>query len=81
MVRLTLIYMNPNELIYYPFMISLNKCIGSCNVLSRKICVSKEIKDIKVKVFNMITNQDEGKAMKEHISCDSKCKYNNRKWK
>ena len=37
-------------------MIGLNKCTGSCNVLSQKICVPKETKDIKVKAFNMITN-------------------------
>ena len=46
MVRPTLIDMNPNELKYYPFIISLNKCTGSCNVLSPKICVPKETKDI-----------------------------------
>ena len=37
MVRPTLINMNPIELKYYPFMISLNKCTGSCNILSQKI--------------------------------------------
>ena len=40
MVRPT--HMNPNELKYCPFMISLNKCTGSCNVLTPKICVPKE---------------------------------------
>ena len=48
MVRPTLIDLNPVELRYYPFMISLDKCTGSClilNVLSSKICVPKEIKD------------------------------------
>ena len=63
MVRPTLINMNPVELKYYPFMMSLNKCTGSCNVLSPKICVPKETKDINVKAFNMITNKDEAKAM------------------
>ena len=76
MVRLTLIDMNPNELKYYSFIISLNKCIGSCKVLSPKICASKEIKHTNVKVFHMITNKDEAKAMTEHISCDFKCKFN-----
>ena len=61
MVRSTLIDMNSNELKYYPFMISLNKCAETCNVLSPKICVPKETKDINVKVFNMITNKDEAK--------------------
>ena len=63
MVRPTLINLNPVELKYYPFMISLNKCTGSCNVLSPKICVPKETKDINVKAFNMITNKNEAKAM------------------
>ena len=76
MVRPTLIDMNPNELKYYPFMISLNKCTGRSNVLSPKICVPKETKDIYVKAFNMITNKDETKAMTEHISRDCKCKFN-----
>ena len=40
----TLIDMNPFGLKYYPFMISLNKCTGSCNILSPKICVPKETK-------------------------------------
>ena len=70
MVRTAIIDMNPNELKYYSFMISLNKCTGSRNALSLKICVPKEIKDINVKTFNMITNKDEAKAMTEHISCD-----------
>ena len=36
-VRPTLIDLIPVKLQYYPFMISLNKCTGSCNVLSLKI--------------------------------------------
>ena len=52
MVRPTLIDMNRVKLEYYPFMISLNKCSGNCNVLSPKICAPKETKDINVKAFN-----------------------------
>ena len=46
----------------------------------------KKTKDIKVKAFNMITNKDEAKTMKEYISCNCKCKFNSttcnskRKW-
>ena len=57
MSRTALIDMNPVELKYYSFMISLNKCTGRCNVLSTKVCVLKEAKDINVKTFNMITNK------------------------
>ena len=72
MVRPTRIDMNPVERKYYPFMISLNKCTGSWNVLSPTICVPKVTKDINVKAFNMITNKEEAKPMTEHISCNCK---------
>ena len=49
MVRPSLIDLNPSELKYYLFMISLGKCTASCNVLSRKICVPKETKYINIK--------------------------------
>ena len=39
--RPTLIDLNPVEVKYYLFMISLDKCNGSCNFLSLKICVPK----------------------------------------
>ena len=61
------------ELKYYPFMISLDKCTGSCNVLSPIICVTKNTKDINVKVFNMIANKNEAKRKTKYISCDCKC--------
>ena len=86
MVRPILIDINPVELKNYPFMISLNKCSGSCNVLSAKTSVPKETKDIKIKAFNMISNKDEAKAKTEHISCHCKCKLgstkcnSNQKW-
>ena len=44
MVRPTLIDLNPFELKYYPFIISLDKCNGNCNVLSPKISVTKKKK-------------------------------------
>ena len=86
MVRLTLIDLNPVVLRYYPFMIILSKCTGSCNVLFPKICVPKKTKDINVKVFDMVENRNEAKTLVKHTSCNSKCKVNgprcnpNQKW-
>ena len=40
-VRPTLIDLNPVEPKYFPFVISLDKYSGICNVLSSKICVPK----------------------------------------
>ena len=87
MVRPILFDLNPVEFKYYPFMINIDKCNGSCSVLSSKICFPKETKDINVAVFNMITNKNEVKTMAKHISCDCKCKFNSttcnstQKWK
>ena len=86
MIKPTLIDLNPVELKYYPFMISLDKCSGSFHALSPKICTPKKAKDLSVKVFNMITNKKEAKTMAKHISYDCKCKSNsstcnsNKKW-
>ena len=76
MVRHTVTDLSPVQLKYYPFMISLDECNESCNVLSRKICVERKTKDINIKAFNMITNKNEAKTMTKHISCDCKWKFN-----
>ena len=68
MVTPTLVILNPVELKFYPFMISLDKWSRNCHVLSLKICVPKEKKAINVKAFNMITNKNEANKMAEHIS-------------
>ena len=81
-----LIDLDHDELKYYQFMISLDKCAGSCNVLSPKIYVPKETKDKNIKASNMTTNKNKAEAMTQHISCESKCKFNstiynlNQKW-
>ena len=75
-IRLTLVDLNSVELKYYPFMISLDKCTRSCNVLSPKLCVPKEPKDINIKEFNKIKNKNEAKTITKHILCDCKCQFN-----
>ena len=67
MVRPTPIDLNPVELKDYPFMISLDKCTERCNVVSPKVCVPKETKDINVKAFIMITNKNKAITMTEYI--------------
>ena len=82
----TLIDLNLVELKYYLFMINLDKCNGSCNILSPQICVPKETKDMNIKVFNTITNKNDAIAMRKYISFDCKCNFNsttcnsNQKW-
>ena len=80
MVRPTIIDLNPVELKYYSFVISLDKCSGSCNVLSPKICIPTKTKGIYFKAFCMITNKNEAKTLVKHISCDFECKFNSTTW-
>ena len=84
-----LIDLNPVELKYYPFMITLDKCNGSCNAvddLSIKICVLNKTKSINVKVFNVTTKLKKAKTFIKHISCNCKSKFDsttcnsNQKW-
>ena len=63
---LLFIQINPVELNYYPFMISLDNYNGNCNVvddLSTKICVPSEIRYVNVTLFNMITKLNEAKTL------------------
>ena len=56
-------------------MISLDKCNGICYVadnLSMNICVPSKIKDVNIKVFNMITRICKAKR----LICDCKWKFN-----
>ena len=49
-------------------MISFDKCSGSCNVLSPKICVLEKAKEINAKAFNMTKSKNEAKTMTRRIS-------------
>ena len=65
MIRPTLTDLNPVELNYYPFMISLDKFNEKCNAADdsfTKICVPSETIDINIKVFSMITRINEAKT-------------------
>ena len=78
-VRLTFVDLNPVKSNYYPFMISLDKCNGSCNVadgLSTNICVSSKTKDLDIKVFNLKKRINEAKKLVKLVSCDCKFKFN-----
>ena len=59
-----------NMITYYPFMIILDGCIGTCPIL---FTISRQ--DVNVKVFNMVTELNKAKTEVQHVSCDFKCKF------
>ena len=57
LARTILIDFNSNELYYYPFMVYLDNCDGTCNTLddpSARICVLNQIEGVNLNVFNKI---------------------------
>ena len=72
--RPTLVDLNPDEynqgFCCYPFLVSLDRCKGSCNSLDdrSKIGISNIIEDVNVHVFNMITEKIEPKTIAKDIS-------------
>ena len=61
-IRSELINVNTNEPTFYPYSIAINKCKGSCNTINdpyAKLCVPDIIKNINVKVFNLMSRTNE----------------------
>ena len=62
MARPKIIQTNANEPVFYPLSIKVNKCGGDCNTINdpmTKLCVPDIVKDINIKVFNMLSRINE----------------------
>ena len=71
-LRPEIINVNSNEPLFYPFSINTNKCCGSCNNINdpyAKICVPDVVKDLNVKVFNLMSRTNETRHIKWHETC------------
>ena len=78
-VRPEIINVNSNEPVFYPFSIKTSKCSGSCNNINdpyAKICVPDAVKDLNVKVFNLMSRTNETRHIKWHKTCKCKCRLN-----
>ena len=78
-VRPEIINVNSDEPVFYPFSIKTSKCSGSCNNINDpyvKMCVPDVVKNLNVKVFNLMsrTNKQETRHMKWHETCKCKCR-------
>ena len=78
-VRPEIININSNNPMFYPFSIKINKCSGNCNNINdryAKICVPDIIKNLNLKVFNIMSRANETKFIEWHESCKCICKLN-----
>ena len=79
--RPQVVNVNSNNPIFYPFSIKTSKCSGNCNNINNpyaKICVPDVIKDLNVKVFNLMSRTNETRHIKWHETCKSKCRLDAR---
>ena len=76
-VRPTIADINGNNPIFYPFSIKINKCGGSCNNINNpyaKIRVLDTVKDLNVRVFNLMSRTNETRHIKWHETCKCICR-------
>ena len=70
--RSEIINIKSNNPIFYHFSIKTSKCSGSCNNIIdpyAKICVPDIIKNLNVKVFNLMSRTNETRHIKWHKTC------------
>ena len=71
-VRPEVVNVNSSMPVFYPFSIKTSKYSGSCNNINdpyAKICVPDAVKDLNVKVFNLIWRANETRHIKWHETC------------
>ena len=76
-IRPEIINVKSNGPTFYPYSIKVNKCSGSCNNIHdpyAKLCVPDVVKNINVKVFNLMSRTNETRYIKWHESCKCKCR-------
>ena len=74
--RPEIINVSSNNPVFYPFSIKTRKCSGTCNNIHTyaKICVPDVVKDLNVKVFNLMSRTNETKNIKWHETCKCECR-------
>ena len=75
--RQDVVNINSNQTLYYPYSILVNKCSGTCNNINypfAKLCVPYVVKDINVKVFNLMSRTNETRYIGWHKTWRCKCR-------
>ena len=76
-VRPEIVNINSNNPIFYPFSIKINKCSGNCNNINdpyARICTPDVVKNLNVKVFNLMSLTNETRHIKWHETCKCICR-------
>ena len=75
--RPKIIDVNNNEPVFYPYSINVNKYSGSCSNINdpyAKLCIPDMVKNINVKVFNLMSRINETRQILWHETCKCVCR-------
>ena len=76
-VRPEIVNISSSNPIFYPFSIKINKCSGNCNNINdpyARICVPNIVKNLNLKVINLMSLTNETRHTKWHETCKCKCR-------
>ena len=76
-VRPEIVHVNSNKPIFYPLSIRTSKCSGSCNNINdpyAKLCVTDVVKNLNVKVFDLMSRTNETRHKEWQETCKCKCR-------
>ena len=66
-----------NETSFYPYGVKTSKCCGSFNNIDdpyAKLCIPNVVKNINLKVFNLMSRANGTRYIKLHETCKCKCR-------
>ena len=70
---------NEDDPVFFPYSVITSKCSGSCNNMNyplAKFCVPNVVKNLNVKVFNLVSGTNEARQIEWHKTCKCKCRFN-----
>ena len=76
-VRPEIVNVNSNEPVFYSFSIKASKCSGISNNINNpygKLCVPDVVKNMNIKVFNLMSRNNETRHIRWYKTCKCKCR-------
>ena len=76
-VRPQIVNVNRDDPVFFSSNIKTSKCSSSCNKINNpyaKLCVADVVKNLNVKVFNLMSRTDEARQIEWHETCKCKCR-------
>ena len=64
---------------FFPYRVKTSKWSGNCNNINNPfaiLCVSDIVKNLNVKVFNIVSGTNETRCVEWHGTCKCKCRFN-----